>query len=44
MIDYKAANWTDVFAPGELDVVYDTAGEAGTAGAALALLARAGGS
>ncbi len=42
VIDYKAANWTDVFAPGELDVVYDTVGEAGTAGAALALLARGG--
>jgi len=43
LIDYHTEDWTTAFAPGFLDVVFDTVGQAGTAASALQILSKRGG-
>ena len=43
MIDYHTEDWSSVFSPGEVDVIYDTVGEAGTPEKAFSILSRHGG-
>ena len=43
MIDYHTTEWSEVFSPGEIDVIYDTVGEPGTAEKAFSILSRHGG-
>ncbi|CAE7447568.1 AOR, partial [Symbiodinium necroappetens] len=42
VIDYTTQNWWEVLSEGTVDVVYDTAGEAGTGDRAMALLRQGG--
>jgi len=43
LIDYHTTDWQDVFQEGDLDIIFDTVGSAGTAADALALLSKSGG-
>lgn len=43
LIDYHTTDWQDVFNEGDLDIIFDTVGSAGTAKDALALLSKSGG-
>jgi len=42
IIDYHTNNWYDVIPKGEIDIIYDTVGQAGTADQACQLLAENG--